>query len=272
MACRCPDELPRVMPAGILDVLLAVLYPPRCPLCGRDLARARGPAVCRGCLARLPVLPPGCPTCAEPGPRRPCDRCAASPPTHAAAHACLAYRRGARACPLRRALLRWKYRADHAAGAALLRIFRECAARVPLDARVVVAVPADRARRIARGFEPARLLAAEAARAHHLPIVDALRRAERSVDQVALGRTGRQANVRAAFSARRTAALRDARVLLVDDVVTTGATAEACARALSRAGAARVELLTLARTVRCSKSANFLPSAPSPLEDCNFCR
>jgi predicted amidophosphoribosyltransferase len=109
-------------------------------------------------------------------------------------------------------------------------------------------VPGDRWRTIQRGCHPAELLAREVARRWRLPAVDLLepvrlRRPQRGLDTAA-----RRRNVRGAFRARAVAV--PAAVALVDDVYTTGATLDACARALRAGGAASVEVFTLARAVR----------------------
>lgn len=112
----------------------------------------------------------------------------------------------------------------------------------------VVPVPLHRRRIAQRGFNPAVTLARELARTRGVPLAaTALRRVRDTESQTGLGRAERRANVRAAFRARPGL---PARVWLVDDVVTTGATLEECARALRRAGARQVVALCAARTPR----------------------
>jgi len=101
-----------------------------------------------------------------------------------------------------------------------------------------------------RGFNQSDLLAREVARRCGAPVVSAVRRVRATAPQAGLSNTRRRANVAGAFVVRRLAALRDRRVLLVDDVMTTGATASACAGAIKRAGARHVTVLTLARVDR----------------------
>jgi len=110
----------------------------------------------------------------------------------------------------------------------------------------VVPVPLHAARLRRRGFNPATLLARQVARAAGAPIAHgALARTRDTPSQTGLGRAARRANVRGAFRARR---LDGASVWLVDDVVTTGATLEECARVLRAAGARKVAALCAART------------------------
>lgn len=113
---------------------------------------------------------------------------------------------------------------------------------------VVVPMPLHWIKRWQRGFNQSELLAREIARRWHVPFSKAVRRRRHTSAQAGLTNAKRRANVSGAFAVRNR--LDGQHVLLVDDVMTTGATATACARALKRAGAARVTLLTLARTDR----------------------
>jgi ComF family protein len=118
---------------------------------------------------------------------------------------------------------------------------------------LVTAVPLHWRRRWQRGFNQAELLAREIARRSGIPFGRTLRRLRATAAQAGLSNTARRRNVAAAFACTRiprAVALEGRRVLLVDDVMTTGSTAAACARALKSAGAARVSLLTVARVDR----------------------
>jgi predicted amidophosphoribosyltransferase len=114
--------------------------------------------------------------------------------------------------------------------------------RPPVDA--LVAVPAMRERELLRGADPPAELAAELGSWWDLPIVSPLRRTRRVRPQRGLDAVARRQNVRAAFAARAG----PARLALVDDVYTTGATVDECARALRAAGVREVHVVTLART------------------------
>ena len=121
------------------------------------------------------------------------------------------------------------------------------------DADLVVPVPLHRWRLLARRFNQAAVLAGLVARRAGVPAVpDLLVRTRRTPPQTRLSGPERRRNVRGAFQVRRAriALVAGRRILLVDDVLTTGATASACARALRKAGAARVDVATLARAVR----------------------
>jgi len=113
-------------------------------------------------------------------------------------------------------------------------------------ADAVVPVPLHRLRQLARGFNQS----ADLARHLNLPVVSALTRTRNTAPQADLPAGRRHANVRAAFAVRRREAWQGATLVLVDDVTTTGATLEACARTLVDAGAGEVRAITAARAVR----------------------
>jgi ComF family protein len=131
--------------------------------------------------------------------------------------------------------------------AVLWALGRHCGRRIQVTRYdSVVAVPSSPWRRLVRGVNPADLLAHPVASHQGLPLFHPLSR-RRATPQASLGRRARVENARAAF--RATCAVRG-RVLLVDDVVTTGSTARACAEALLSAGAAEVHLLVVAASPR----------------------
>jgi len=126
------------------------------------------------------------------------------------------------------------------------------AAALPRDERIdaVVPVPLHWRRRWARGFNQSELLARGIARRCGVPMVRVLHRTRPTATQTGLSNTGRRHNVAGAFQVRRPQSVAGKRILLVDDVMTTGSTAAACARALRRAGAGRIVVLTVARADR----------------------
>jgi len=129
----------------------------------------------------------------------------------------------------------------------------ECLSRaLPLDDRfdAVVPMPLHWRRRFQRGFNQAAALANGVARRRRIPLLNAVRRIRATRSQTGLTNARRRENVRGAFRAGRGRPLEGLRILLVDDVMTTGATGSACAAALKRAGAKSVTLLTLARVDR----------------------
>jgi ComF family protein len=118
------------------------------------------------------------------------------------------------------------------------------------DTQLIVPVPLHYFRLVRRGFNQSAWLAAALARSSGTGMtVDVLKRTRATAIQGGLSADGRRRNVQGAFRVRRSreALVRDRKILLVDDVLTTGATVEACSRALRRAGARCVDVLTLAR-------------------------
>jgi ComF family protein len=150
---------------------------------------------------------------------------------------------------VRDALHAFKYRGEQRLagplGVAAAARWREAA----IGGDILVHVPVHPGRRAARGYDQAELLSRAAAAALSRPAVPALRRARATAPQYELGRDRRAANVAAAFAVdpARRSAVAGAWVVLVDDVVTTGATLVACAEALLDAGSAAVSALTVAR-------------------------
>ena len=240
-----------------LDALLAVLLAPDCAVCRTALdAPTRGP-VCPACWRRVPRLtPPVCDGCGDPlpegvAPAPRCRRCRRP-------HALIRRRRavGPYEGVLRRLVHVLKYEQRLALARPLGRLMRRAGAGMLADADCSVPVPLHPRRQRARGFNQAAELAARLG----LPVVGALRRTRATAPQTALPAAERRRNVRGAFAPARRfgifgirpgrAAVEGACVVLVDDVTTTGATLDACARVLRRAGAREVRALTLARVVR----------------------
>jgi ComF family protein len=154
--------------------------------------------------------------------------------------------------PYRHWLTRWKFQQDDAAGDVLLQLFANLLlqyqqARQQLP-EAIVYVPMHPAKQRKRGFNPAQLLAEVAAKQLGLAVLPVLQRPAQQQAQVGLNRKQRQRNLRRAFSIQATASL-PAHVALVDDVVTTGATANTLCRLLRRHGVRQISLWTLAVTV-----------------------
>lgn len=234
---------------GMLDnwrdrsrALVAAAWPPHCVLCGRATPGALWCAPCAEAVA----MPPGtCPACALPSPGgASCGRCLAHPPAFDATLAVGPYR-----FPLDRLVIRLKYAGHLPLACALGHRLGEVARASGAAARVEALVPMPLApeRQRERGANQAREIACAAARTIRLPIEGALRRTRHAAPQASLGRRERARSLRGAFVATRP--LAGARLALVDDVMTSGATAAAAASALRRAGAARVEVWVVARSL-----------------------
>ncbi len=230
--------------------LADVIFPPLCPACAAPVA-ATG-HLCAGCWAGLTFLDgAACATCGLPfeievGADSQCGACLAEPPAYARARAALRYDDAARGL-----ILAFKHgdRLDMAPtfGRWLARISRMSLGEVDL----IAPVPLHRWRLLARRYNQAAVLAAVLARELGAPpIPDLLARRRATPSQGGLDRAARRANVESAFAVRRRhrATLKGRRVLLVDDVMTTGATVNACAKTLIRHGAAAVTVAVIART------------------------
>lgn len=221
----------------MFEALVALAVPPRCAACRAPTPHA--PAVlCGACRRALPWLPADCcPRCALP---RPCRRCPARDAPFAAAWAAVAYEGVAR-----NALHALKF--DAARPLADVMAAQIAAGAPPAILRgAIVAVPAHPGRRRARGFDPAQLVARSLARRTGLPLVAALVRGRAATRQVGASREIRRMPGRLDIRARGPA---PERVVLVDDVHTTGATLSACADALGRSGCRQINALTWARAL-----------------------
>jgi len=226
--------------AALGTALLDLLYPPRCAACGEGLGSSAEEPFCVICARAVDPVPAGCRSCGLPGIDALCGACLSNPPSFTACHA-----GGLFGGPLADAIHALKYR-DRPALARPLGAWLAGRVSLPQNS-AIVPVPLGRKRRLARGYDQAALLARALAKAKGLPILPlALARTRETKPQVGRTRADRLRNVRGAF--RAVPAIRDRDVVLLDDVVTTGATADACAEALVLAGARSVRVLALART------------------------
>jgi len=225
--------------AAFGNALLDLLYPPRCAACGEGLGSSAEEPFCGICAEAVDPVPPGCRSCGLPGPDALCGTCHSDPPSFTTCHV-----GGLFGGPLADAIHALKYR-DRPALARPLGAW--LAGRVLLpQGSAIVSVPLGRKRRLTRGYDQAALLARALARVKRLPVLPlALARTRETKPQVGRTRADRLRNVRGAF--RAAPAVRGRDVVLLDDVVTTGATADACAEALVLAGARSVRVLALAR-------------------------
>ncbi|HZP40133.1 MAG TPA: double zinc ribbon domain-containing protein [Candidatus Binatia bacterium] len=233
-----------------LRVLLDAVFPPACEVCDAGLPAGAAVALCAACRAGMPPPPPvQCTVCGVPGafPAGACPPCRARPPAFRRARAAALYvpdARGANAVAI--AVQRLKYGGRRRLAAPLGALL---AARYPFARDVlVVPVPLHPHRLRVRGFNQAALLARALARRRALPVAaSALVRTRATAAQPGLCAAARRSNLHAAFRVARPGLVRGRSILLVDDVLTTGATADACAVALRMAGAACVDVYTLGR-------------------------
>ena len=248
----------------IAHSVFAVVFPASCPLCGQELGRAGWAGLCEACWARiLPWTGPACAGCGLPFASERADQ--------AAEPLCGNCRRdeydfdwarsyGLYADALRSAILLLKFqrreRLGVQLGERLAEMWNSHKELDEADRPALVPVPLHSSRERDRGFNQSQALARGLARKLKRrgkgspPAVETrwLVRTRPTVPQTGLSLTARRENVRGVFRARSPERVRGRVVVLVDDVMTTGATLSACAAALRKAGASRVLGLTLART------------------------
>ncbi len=236
---------------------LDLLLPPVCLNCAGGVSRQG--ELCASCWREVNFLaPPWCRICGRPfefsaagDGAAVCGDCARRRPVYERARAAMIYDDASRDL-----VLKFKHADRTEAAPAFGRWLGRAGAELLSEVEVIAVVPLHPLRLLRRRYNQAALLAAALVRAaapaetQFWP--DLLRRIRRTPSQGGLNRSERARNVRRAFAVDRAYLTRlpGRRVLLLDDVMTTGATAESCSRCLYRAGAAAVDVLTLARVVR----------------------
>ena len=226
--------------AAVRAARLAVdlLFPPKCAVC-----RQEGRFICPGCEAALPKLQrPYCPLCASPGASAPCSSCQEWPPAYDRILAPYLMEGAARDM-----VYDLKYRNIRASAPELGRLMAGLAASDAVPADMLVPVPLHRRRERERGYNQAELLARQVSVRTGIPLRrGVLQRVNDAPPQVSMsGHEERRRNIEGAF--RGTEDLSGQKIMLVDDVVTTGSTMAACAAALKAAGASSVWGLAFAR-------------------------
>ena len=232
-------RLPRLaytMGATLLDLL----YPKRCVGCGRE-----GGYFCDACRAVLPWIPsPWCPQCGlHLAPGAPCSFCSAHELALDGLSSAFLYQ-----SPVREAIIALKYRGLTALSAELAELLADHVSKRRFAVDVIVPVPLHRSRQRERGYNQSEVVGRDLGRLLGLPInIKTLSRLRSTAPQAQqTSRDERLRNIEGAFAARAEVT-QGQRVLLLDDVCTTGATLNACALALRAAGAQAVWGLTIAR-------------------------
>ncbi|MGZ9103973.1 MAG: double zinc ribbon domain-containing protein, partial [Rhodoplanes sp.] len=236
----------------LLSSGLDVLMPPQCLCCGRIVEKAQ--TLCPACWPRLHFIDgPRCAVCGVPfevdlGEGAICGECARSRPPYGRARAVLVYDDGSK--PL---ILKFKQGDRGEAAVAYGHWMARAGAEILADADLLVPVPLHWTRLFARRYNQAALLAYAVGRLSGVSVApDLLVRRKRTPKLGTLGPSARRRAVQSAIAIhpRQRHRLRGRRVVVIDDVHTTGATLAACVRVLLAAGAGNVDVLTLARTVR----------------------
>lgn len=237
----------------MFSTLVDLIFPPRCPIC-RCLGESPHPSgLCPQCLGEIKFIGnPLCTLCglpfaADEGEDHLCGNCLTERRYFTTARAVGVYQ-GA----LRKAIPRFKYRMNSPLAKTLGNILAtNCQRFLDLSAYdLLIPVPLHKSRLRERGFNQALLLAREFEKENPLPLDYLnLQRIRDTQPQTNLKEKERKRNVRGAFGLREKQRVKGKRVLLIDDVYTTGATVNECSRVLKRAGAKRVDVLTLARAI-----------------------
>jgi ComF family protein len=240
----------------IVDGVLSLLYPDACYICSVPIARLQDCGVCDTCWKRtldLRILRPFCPSCGLPLPQPGlegeylCITCSSKTPIYSGARSFGVY---VSELSLLVQGLKFHGRRNlvHLLSPLLAAAFHESWDRSEFDC--VVPIPLHPQRKRERGFNQAALLAHSLAGLIGIPCCEpALSRTRRTQPQVGLSDPERFRNLKNAFACGSSSLVAQKRVLLVDDVMTTGATAASASEALLAAGALRVSALTVARTI-----------------------
>ena len=231
------DVLARLIARSLIS-LTDLLFPPRCVSCG-----ANGAWLCAACLQKTRwILPPYCPRCGLPLAHGKSCAC-----TGKASNLTLWRSAAWHVPPLQDAVHAVKYEGVRVLAEPLGEVLATCYRQAQLQPDIIVPVPLHRERQRERGYNQSELLARALSKRVQVQVrTDILARAVRTRSQVGLSAEERQANVAGAFICRGDAA-EGRSILLIDDVMTTGATLESCAQALLSSGATRVSALTLTR-------------------------
>ena len=240
----------------ILDGLLNLVYPDACLICAQTVSRTRDCGVCCKCwdnLLALKITPPRCPSCGLPLPNfnidseNLCLDCNRQLPPYSGARSFGYY-----STELRQVIQALKFKGrENLIGllAPLLAgVFYDSWDRADFD--FLVAVPLHSQRRRERGFNQSELLARFLSNLVAIPYISALHRVRATRPQIGLTDTQRRENVRNVFRCKKPREIYGRRILLIDDVMTTGATAASAAHALIASGASNVSVLTVARATR----------------------
>lgn len=237
------------MVQALLNALLDIFLPPRCHICRALIPGSGALHICDSCYAGLPIIsPPFCSICGIPlqgaGESHPCGRCITALPPYLAARAALRYEG---AC--RDLIHAFKYRDKSHLRRPLGLLTAQFLSDFYRAHRpdLLVPVPLHRSRLRSRGFNQSVLLAELLAKQWQIPLQrQLLQRTRATTPQMELSRAERLTNLQGAFKVHDSSLVADRRIMLVDDVFTTGSTLAVCASALLQAGCREVTAVTVA--------------------------
>ena len=230
------------------ETAITFLYPAECRVCEEFLGATSIPYICNDCWKDIQFLePPWCDICGTPGIDGLCDECATTPPRYGKLRSIAFYQ-----TTLQQAIHFFKFEKKKVLARYLTQLLN---AHIPLDCPIaeydlILPVPIHKKRLRERGFNQATLLANGIAKAEGVPILtNTLVRKRHTVAQSSLDREARQQNLTGAFEIQNPETIRGKRLLIFDDVFTTGATIREAVSELWTADPAEIDVLTLARTL-----------------------
>ena len=240
-------HVPRLL-RDMSETAITFLYPAECRVCKEFLGATSVPYICENCWQDIQFLePPWCNICGTPGIDGVCDECAITPPRYGKLRSMAFYQ-----TTLQQAIHFFKFEKKKAIARHLIELINT---HIPADCSIaeydfILPVPIHKKRLRERGFNQATLLANGIAKTEDVPVLtDALVRHRHTVAQSSLDREARQQNLIGAFEIRNPEILNGKRLLIFDDVFTTGATIREAVSELWTADPAEVDVLTLARTL-----------------------
>ena len=240
-------HVPRLL-RDMSETAITFLYPAKCRVCEEFLGATSVPYICKNCWQDIHFLePPWCDICGTPSINGLCDTCAITPPRYGKLRSIAFYQ-----TTLQQAIHLFKFEKKKVLARHLIQLIE---AHIPLECSIseydfILPVPIHKKRLRERGFNQATLLANGIGKSEGVPVLtETLIRHRHTVAQSSLDREARQQNIIGAFEIRNPDIIRGKRLLIFDDVFTTGSTIREAVHELWTADPAEVDVLTLARTL-----------------------
>lgn len=236
-----------------IKATLDFIFPPLCHICRSFIPDADDIHICPACRDQLPlVVSPICTVCGIPfnsaGGDHTCGKCQTHPPHFDLARAHLLYEQSARELIHQ---FKYSYKTHLRRPLALLALEGMADVIMSQKPEIIIPVPLHRSRLRSRGFNQSILLGKMFSSRLSLPMLaDGLIRTRQTEPQIDLSAEERRHNVKGAFAVKKAESISGKRILLLDDVMTTGSTVTECAQVLKKAGAVSVTVVTIARTAR----------------------